>query len=149
MLAQLPRVISEAIATGTWQDPGPEALRGLLGHELELPDLELFKDFSLMRRISDQLDTAGYVDDPEFCIVREVELVARYDDPRLVFERALFIGGSTVPGDDVFVVLDLGRDSQALNVLVLDWRRSIPDRWVDVGALSVFVESLIPPAARS
>ena len=140
MQHQLPKLISEAIAAGTWQSLGPDDLRGLLGSDLGLPDLELFKEFSVMRRISDQLEVAGYVDDPEFCIVRESELAAPQEDPRLVFEHALFIGGSTVPGEDVFVALHPSSDNEDPRILVFDWRQPIPDRWADVGSLRNFIE---------
>ncbi len=139
---QIPRVMSDALTSGTWCDPGPDVLRTLLGQDLDLPDLELYKDIATMRRVSGQLADAGYVDDPEFCMVRDDSGLGAPGDERLVFESALFVGGSTVPGDDVFVALDLRGNHDDPRVLVLDWRNPVPGRWVAIGPLSGFVASL-------
>lgn len=138
MKYQIPKLLVDSIARGIWRDPNPDGLRRLLGDDL--PDLELFEDIDAMRRISNRLDAAGYVDDPEFCMARESDLAT--DDPRLVFERALFIGGSIIPGDDVFVVADIGSAECDPPILVFDWERSVPDRWVGRGKLGVLIQGL-------
>ena len=138
--SNIPKEVIDAMAAVAWSDPGPAALRQLLGEDLELPDLELFEDTEVMERVAAQLDKAGYVDDPEFCMVRSREPGCEGRDPRLVFEDALFIAGSKVPGDDVFVVIDLrGRNGEP-EVRVFDWRAEVPRRWVLVGPFGEFVE---------
>ena len=52
-----------------------------------------------------------------------------------------------MPGDDVFIALDLRGDQDDPNVLVLDWRMPMPDRWIVTGSLSDFIAGL--PAGRS
>ena len=139
---QIPRVLSEALTAKVWRDPGPDLLRAFLGHELDLSDLELFEDLEMMHNVSGQLDEAGYVDDPEFCMVREESDLAATGDGRLVFRSALFIGGSKMPGDDEFIALALRDGDDDPRVMVLDWRKQAPDRWVAVGPLSDLIARL-------
>ena len=106
-----------------------------------LPDLELFEELDMMLSVGGQID-AGYVDDPEFCMVRDESDLNAPGDDRLVFNRALFIAVAKIPGDDVFVALDLRAGNDDPTVLVFDWRRPVPSRWVAVGLLSDFVASL-------
>lgn len=40
------------------------------------------------------------------------------DDPRLVFDDALFVSGSIAPGDDVLVALDLRSDVEDPKVFI-------------------------------
>lgn len=134
----IPKVLEDSITGGIWHRSSPDALRRLLGEDM--PDLELFENIDAMRRVSDQLDSAGYVDDPEFCMVRKSVEVA--DDPRLMFEQALFIGGAITPGDDVFVVAKLSSDMTDPPILVFDWARTIPNRWVRRGRLSELIRDL-------
>jgi hypothetical protein len=138
MKYQIPNVLMDSIARGTWKTPSPDVLRRLLGDDL--PDLELFESVEVIRQMSNRLDAAGYVDDPEFCMARESDLAT--DAPRLVFDRALFIGGSTTPGDDVFVVADIGSAGGDPPVLVFDWEQTVPDRWVNRGTLSELIQGL-------
>jgi hypothetical protein len=112
---------------------------------LDLPNLELFESMDAMRGVSAQLDTDGYVDNPEFCMVRKQAGASVQHDQRLVFEDAIFVAGSTTPGDDVFVALDLRSDGDDPNLVVFDWRRSVPGRWIAVGRLSEFVRGLAAP----
>lgn len=142
MRKEAPRIVTEAIADGVWRDPGPEALRRLLGGGLDLGELELFETLDTMHRVSEQLNAAGYVDDSEFCMTHVSGAGIDDCDPRLVFEHALFIAGSTMPGDDVLVAVDLCSGDEDPTVLVFDWHKSIPRRWVVVGALREFVENL-------
>lgn len=134
-----PEILTRAIANGTWKTPDWEALRVLL--KSDLPEMELFKDETTMKHVSKQLEASGYVDDPEFCFVRESELSSINTDPRLVFERALFVGGSKVPGDDVFVAVSL-KQHGALEVFVFDWSQRIPNRWVARGWLEDLIKGL-------
>jgi hypothetical protein len=138
----VPKLIADAIAAGTWRDCGPEVLRQLLGEDLELPDLQLFESAEAMRGVSVQLDSGGYVDDPQFCMVRREADLVMPGDVRLVFERALCIAGSTVPGDDVIVAVQVSNDEDDPNILVFDWRKPVPDRWIVRGRLSDFVQGL-------
>ncbi len=144
----IPKVLSDALADETWRDPGPDGMRALLGQDLDLDDLELFKDVETMRRVTDELDHYGKIDHPEFCMVRDADGLCGPDDKRLVFQSTLFVGGSVIPGDDVFVALDLRGDPDDPGVLVLDWRKSAPDRWVRVGPLSDLVAGLAKLAAN-
>ena len=138
----LPRLISGALAAGTWRDPGSAGLRRALGDYPGLPDLHLFEQPEIMSDVARQLDASGYVDDPEFCLTRAADLSEAGDDDRLVFDSALFIAGSVIPGDDVFVTLDLRSDHENPPVLVLDWTRPIPGRWVPVMRLNALVTGL-------
>lgn len=132
MMYQVPGMLVDSIARGEWKTPTPDALRRFLGDDL--PDMKLIEDIEDIRRMSEQLDAAGYVDDPEFCMVREADLTT--DDPRLVFERAIFIGASIISGDDVFIAADLSSAAGDPQILVFDWERSVPCRWVRRGTLS-------------
>jgi len=95
-----------------------------------------------MLRIHEQLDSAGYVDDPEFCMVRRRGDLSGPSDQRLVYYEALFIGASKFPGDDVLLAIDLSGDSTDHNVLWFDWSRMRPGRWVRVTLLSSLIEAI-------
>jgi hypothetical protein len=138
----LPRVLTAAISKGIWQDPGPNVINKVLGVNLDLPELKLFESYELMSNVHAQIRSGGYVEDPEFCMIEKTSLEANDIDSRLNFERALFVAGSIVPGDDVFVVLDLDSDENNPNVLVFDWRKSIPERWVKVMTLMQLINKL-------
>ena len=138
MTYQVPRILMDSIAHGIWKSPNPDVLRRLLGDDL--PDLELFESIDIISQMPNRLDATGYVDDPEFCMARETDVAT--DDPRLVFERALFLGGSIIPGDDVFVVADVASEEWDPPILVFDWERSVPDRWVRRGSLSLLIAGL-------
>jgi hypothetical protein len=142
MVTEIPRVLAEAIRDGSWHDPGPDALRALLYSVRDLPELELFEDSDIMSSVWAQIDVGGYVEDPECCMVRNTTSVSDAGDVRLVFEKAIFVGGSTVPGDDVFLALDLRSDADHPTMYIFDWNRPVPDRWVAWGRLSSFLEKL-------
>jgi len=125
-------VVLDAILSSTWRDPGPAALRQILG---ESSDLELFSTEEAMEQVKNQVESGGYVDDPEFCMVRSSSAVLPTDN-RLVFDRAMFIAGSVDPGDDVFIVVD------GNTVKAFDWRKAAPDRWVEVGSVDELVEAI-------
>ena len=133
MTEKIPKILVDSFANGNWKQVSPNVLRRCLGEELD--DLKLFENLDMMRHASADLDHGGYVDDPEFCMARKQDI--GLDDPRLEFARALFIGGSIIPGDDVFVAIRL-EDSEEYDpsVLVLDWRNSAPNRWTKRGNLS-------------
>jgi hypothetical protein len=142
MRKPFPEEVIDAIASKVWRDPGPASLRQLLGEDLELPELELFEDVETMRRVAAQLEDAGYVDDPQFCMTHSPKPDAEPCDPRLVFGDAIFVAGSKVPGDDVFVAIDLHDIGNEPTVRVFDWRAEVPRRWVVVSKLREFVERL-------
>ncbi|MEL6895596.1 MAG: hypothetical protein AAFP90_05780 [Planctomycetota bacterium] len=139
MKYSIPKVLVDFLADESWSEISPDDLRRCLGSELD--DLQLYESVELMLQVSANLDSAGYVDDPEFCMTREQGLAP--DDPRLEFPRALFIGGSTVPGDDVFVAIQQ-EDSEDYDppVLVLDWRKEVPSRWTERGKLSELLDGI-------
>ncbi|MDX1948177.1 MAG: hypothetical protein SFU86_22495 [Pirellulaceae bacterium] len=99
MVGRIPKLLIHAIADGTWKQVTPDALRKFLGEDLD--DLKLCDNVDAMLRISTEIDNAGYVDDPEFCMtrIRHTESI----DLRTEFPRALFIAASIRAGDDVFV----------------------------------------------
>jgi hypothetical protein len=114
-------------------------LRTLLGTVPDLPDLTLFHDVETMRRVAEQLDVGGYVEDAEFCMVRAMRDLVGPADERLVFERAIFIGGSVIPGDDVLIALDMRSNPIDPPLVVFDWSKPVPSRWSVVGSLGQFV----------
>ena len=136
----VPDAVARAIQQGTWRDPGPAALRAILAGVPELPDLTLFTTVELMRRVSAQLKL-HYLDIPEFCMVREEADLSSAGDPRLVFSRALVVAGSKVPGDDVFVAVD-DATTEAGRIVVFDWSRAVPSRWVPTMAVQAFCDAL-------
>jgi hypothetical protein len=133
---QAPRILREAIENGKWRSVSPDTLRGCLGGDLD--DLRLLEGLQVMSLFSANLDHAGYVDHPAFCMTRKLEVSK--DDPRLSFHRALFIGCSTIPGDDVFIAIQK-EESEEYDpwVLVLDWREESPNRWTQRGRLSELI----------
>ncbi len=139
MRYSIPQVLADALAQGAWKNVSPDVLRRCLGDELD--NLQLYENTGVMLRLSTNLDEAGYVDDPQFCMKRESKPAST--DPRLVFQRALFIGGSVVPGDDVFVAVEQ-QDSENYDptVLVFDWRKEVPCRWTDRGKLSELINGI-------
>ena len=142
MSNDLPAVLSEAITNGTWRDPGPSVMNKVLGANLGLPELQLFESSELMSNVHEQIRIGGYVEDPEFCLIDQLVSKQNDSDPRLNLENALFIAGSIVPGDDVFVVLDLGSEENNPNVLVFDWRKPVPERWIKVMTLVQLINKL-------
>jgi len=138
MNLRAPKILVDSIENGTWKSVSPDTLRRCLGEELD--DLQLFEGLPFMYLIAENLDHAGFVDHPEFCMTRAR---TKMNDPRLDFSRALFIGGSIVPGDDVFIAIQLEEfEEYDPPVLVLDWRRSAPDRWAERGKLSDLISGI-------
>ena len=139
VVRRFPDILSDAMASGVWRNPGSERLCRLLN--INVPDLELFESKSYMLGVAKQLKAAGYVEDPEFCFrCRERERTL-LGDPRLIFKQTLFIGGSTMPGDDVFIAVDLG-DARDLTVYVFSWDRSVPSRWVATITLAELIRNM-------
>jgi hypothetical protein len=138
---RVPELLTDAVASGAWRDPGPETLRRVFHHVANLPDLELFADVATMQGVGQQVSQAGFAEIDDFCMVRKASELAGTEDPRIALDSSLFLGGSIVPGDDVFVVLDL-RDAEDGQVLVFDWEREVPRRWVAVGSLRRVLEAL-------
>lgn len=140
MIYSIPEILTRSLADGSWKNVPPEVLRRCLGNDLD--DLELFEHINIMQCVSVNLDMGGYVEDPEFCMTREASLAS--NDPRLMFPRALFIGGSVMAGDDVFVAIQQ-EDSDEYDppVLVFDWNRQAPSRWVECGKLSELISVMV------
>jgi len=139
----IPATITDAISQGSWVDPGPERLAELLGLARRESPLRLFGDVEHMQRIHQLVGGRhGYVDDPEFCMVRRVSDRESPSDPRVAHEQAVFFGGSLIPGDDAFLVLDLSRPGGADAILWLDWPRGPPNRWISLGSLSSLIARL-------
>lgn len=138
-MEKLPKILNDAIAQGVWKNPRPDVLRNIFGNDL--PDMELFKNTTMMKNVKKHLDIYGYVDDPQFCIVRKIDLSQPHNDPRLVFEYALFLGGSIMPGDDIFIATDLKYKDDP-KILLFDWEQVIPNRWIEKGTLQDLLKEL-------
>jgi hypothetical protein len=120
--------------------PAPKSYGVFWGGKLD--DLELFEDITAMERVARHLDDAGYVDNQIFCMVRSANSFSSANDRRLVFERALFLGGSIIPGDDVFLAVHPGREDADPELLVFDWEMPVPNRWVARGTLQGLIDEL-------
>ncbi|NVB41812.1 hypothetical protein G6O69_28525 [Pseudenhygromyxa sp. WMMC2535] len=139
---KFPQQVQDVLSAGSWSDPGPEALNKLLGLEEGDSDLVLFASREMMERIKDDLDGGGYVDDPEFCMVRNQRDRAGSADPRLVYADTVFVGGAKFPGDDVFLAIDTSKPEHDQHVLWFDWSRPAPERWTPLVSVAVFVKRL-------
>lgn len=139
MTKEIPRILADSMANGSWKNVSPNVLRRCLGEELD--DLQLFESIFEMQHVFDQLDYSGIFDLPGFCMTREDSI--ELNDPRLEYSRALFIGGSVIPGDDVFVAIRL-EDYKEYDppVLVLDDRKHPPNRWRQRGRLSDLIKGI-------
>lgn len=135
-------LLDEAIANGCWLDPGSDKLKHILRLNEDEPDLVLFESREMMEKVSRDLYSGGYVDDPEFCMVRNKIDADGPNDQRLVYTNALFVGGSKYPGDDVFLSIDISIPSEEQIILWFDWSRRLPNRWKSVMSLSSFLEEL-------
>jgi hypothetical protein len=134
-----PKLLVNSLLNSAWEQVSPDDVRRCLGDDLD--DLKLFGSLDHMEIISGILDRAGYVDQPAFCMARAENVTGK--DPRLEFPRALFIGGSIVPGDDVFVAIRREvSDEYDPPVLVLDWRKEAPYRWTERGKLSGLINCI-------
>jgi hypothetical protein len=137
-----PQLLKDTLSAGRWCDPGPEMLKKILGIDQQESDLLLFWSQSMMERIKGDLDRGGYVDAPQFCMVRSRSDHMGDKDPRLVYDDALFFGGSNFPGDDGLLAIDMSKPEYEQHVLWLDWSRSPPERWTSLVPLAVFIERL-------
>ena len=147
-LDKIPHVLENALASGAWRDPGPKGLAAALGLADEEVDLALFETREEMDSVALALDEEGYVRDAEFCMVLERKDRLDPEDGRLVFRDAIFLAGSRLPGDDVFVAVDVSRPEPEQMVLLFDWSRSPPDRWVPVVSLLSFVGTILGHSER-
>ena len=127
MAGEIPTPLRNALDSGTWQNTTTEVLNKLFSSIPDLPELRLFPDVATMLRVAQQVDDGGFVEDDNFCMVRDRCDLEGRDDPRLGFTDALFLGGSTVPEDDVLIAVDtVGNDDP--EVLVFDWSKPAPSR---------------------
>lgn len=147
MKRRIPTALEAALSGGAWHNPGPDVLRAIFKLVGDLPDLQLYTELSTMVSVWNQVMQAGYVDDIQFCMVRKGSDLTSSEDPRLVMEDAMFVGGSIMPGDDVLVALDLRRDEDP-RLLVFDWSKAIPARWVEIGRLSEVVSEVVRATTR-
>jgi hypothetical protein len=137
-----PLLLDEAITNGCWFDPGSDKLKYILRLNEDESDLVLFESREMMEKVSRDLDSGGYVDDPEFCMVRNKIEFNGPNDQRLVYTNALFVGGSKYPGDDVFLSIDVSIPSSKQMILWFDWSSMPPNRWKPIMPLSLFLEGL-------
>lgn len=135
-MRELPQRLRQGLLDGTWRDPGPRRLGSILGTVSGLPDMMLFATTDAMESAGKMLDTHGLVDDPEFCMTRRS--LDPSCEPRLAFPDAIFVAGSRVPGEDVLVAVASPGD----RVMVLDWSRPVPNRWVPLMTLDAFCDAL-------
>ncbi|MBN1546451.1 MAG: hypothetical protein JW902_07320 [Syntrophaceae bacterium] len=135
-------LLKDAIAHEEWKNPGYKALKILLDLGENEAKLMLFETREIMETVNQQLDAAGYVDDPEFCMIRDISERHGLDDPRLIYSQALFIGGATSPGEDVLLAVDVSKPSDEQTVFWFDWSRKIPHRWKPIMSLSSFLDAL-------
>jgi hypothetical protein len=141
-MSMFPILLEKAMIHGDWKNPGSEALRMLLGLREDADELELYETREMMEHIGRQLDTAGYVDDPTFCMIRDLSAREGSNDPRLIYSQALFIGGSIWPGDDVLLAVDVSKPCEEQTVFWFDWSRKSPHRWKPIMSLSSFLDAL-------
>ena len=139
-MSDVPRILTEAIETSVWRDPGWSTLKRLLRLETENCPLELLATVERMHHVREQLH-AVYLPLPWFCLAETSEEVA-HGDSRLPLDNALIIGASTLPGDDVFLALDLRNAESELHVLWYDWSAPEPDRWKPTVPLAMLIEKL-------
>jgi len=137
---RVPHAIDVAISRQAWRDPGMVAWKQIL-NGIEIPPLTLFATPDRMQRTWDMVATGGFVEDPQFCMVRREVDLASADDPRLVLARTLFVGGSTIPGDDVLVAVE-DVAAEPGRVVVFDWARPIPTRWAPVMTVEEFCDAI-------
>jgi len=137
MSLEIPKIVTNAMASGTWRNPGSDCLRRFLKCNPDCPDLQLFDSIEVMHSVWSQLDTAGYPDDPEFHMTR----LRSHRDDKLVFDtHTVFIGDSIMAGEDVLIAVDSYDSSNTLQVF--DWGEPITRRWVACGTLADLVEYL-------
>jgi len=137
----IPKRLVDALATGAWRDPGTDAIQRILATVPTRDPLQLLDDQEQMKHVWRSV-FEFFLDDPEFCLVRSADLRSGSYDPRLVIDSAVFVGGSTRPGDDVLIALDVGADPDDPPLLVFDWGRAKPNRWVQAGTLSILLDAL-------
>lgn len=143
MQRRIPRIVVKAIEDGSWCETAPGTLQYLLRPVVDgLPEIELFRSAEVMCAVSYRVADPCYVDDPEFCMLDPTRVRSGKADPRLDVASAIFIAGSVVPGDDVFVALDLRHNVADPDVFVFDWSKTVPRRWVSAGQVSSLVRSL-------
>jgi hypothetical protein len=139
--------IETAIHANEWEDPGPRELAAALGVRADFDELELFRTIEDMLLVA-RILVDHFVDLPQFCMVRSATDRDGPEDPRLAVEAAVIIAGSKVPGDDVFVAVDVNTDPADFAIKVLDWSKRVPERWTTVTSLRSFTSELARRARR-
>ncbi|MEZ0299793.1 MAG: hypothetical protein ACAI35_25340, partial [Candidatus Methylacidiphilales bacterium] len=79
-----------------------------------------------------------FLEIPEFCMTQNPHV----NDPRLDLNHVVFIASSNMPGEDVLVAIDLRGGDLDPQVLVFDWDKAVPNRWVERGTLSQLIQKL-------
>ena len=133
----LPSSILDAIANNKWKNPGPK----LIHQFLHFPDShECYRNQELYESIEVMAEMWGAINklmvtEPWFCIRQKP---GSPDDYRLVLQNTIFLGGSSVAGDDEYVAVDLVNSE----LLVIDYGLPCPKRWKRQGSLESFVEQV-------
>jgi hypothetical protein len=103
VMPPLPEPIREAVQQGYWKDPGSRRLKQILSIESSDPLVLLSRD--KIESATRQIATRGYVEDPQFCMVRSPAELHGPEDRRLAVSHLIFIVTSSRPGDDAFLQL--------------------------------------------
>lgn len=141
MSVSVPKSIEKAIREQAWGAAPSDRLSRILAPWLQGEQMELFPTVATMNAVHDQVASGDFASNPEFCLV-QTEAELRKGDPRLPLDRALFIAGSRVPGDDVLVAVRCTGEADPV-VFVLDWERPRPHRWAAVMRIGEFVAQLL------
>lgn len=138
----IPTSLLASMLTATWQAQRKAAHAVLRRVVPSIDPVELFATADAAERVTSQLLAAGFVGDPEFCLVESQSSLTGNTDPRMSWNELLCIGGSIQPGDDSFIVVDLRSSRTDPEVFAFDWSRPVPNRWVPVGRLGEFLRML-------
>lgn len=139
-IRQLPECLRQAMSQQRWRHPGAEAMRSLLSGTVSPPPMRLFETWEEMQSVKEQIRLAGFVRDAEYCMRQAGTADHGTLDPRLNFDRSVFVAGSIMPGEDVLVAFDESDTDPFLKIL--DWSKPAPERWVRVTRLCSFVGSI-------
>ena len=136
-----PESLRVAMASGAWRDPGPEALRAIVGGEAT--DLELFRSEAVMEAVSEQVASATSAG-LWYAFVQTRRDTCGENDGRLPLDEVVFIAGSRIAGDDEFVVVQCLDNKWVVQVLSYDPNSHA--RWRPWGALDEFIDKLQEPS---
>jgi hypothetical protein len=135
---RVPRQIEDAISSGVWHSPNWDDLRPILGLPEDACQLTLFSDRTHMFHVMN-LVKKNYLEPWFFMVEKSSEITS---SNQLVWEECIFIGGNVIPGDDIFLVIDLRQSDDRLDVL---WDYSSgpgPSVWRKLVTLDALLEGL-------